>query len=315
MRRAALFRSAMASVMLLAGPLAAQELIETFCEGEPRCSDDNLSIAFSDDSGNIFEYAEFAEGMTIEATVRMDTKSSMVQGWSYSVVHAERDVEIDGGLTNELTGTDAQAVIEANAGGQAFIRNELAAGTDDGGNPAVGFFSAVVLDLSGGAVMAAKDNSIYKINYKLLRDVGEDGTILRLADAEIGAQGALSSVVISICDNGRLLAPRFLTHGLIRRAPAGVHTFFRRGDCNGDGVVDLSDAVCVLNWLFAGDGRPGCVAATNANGDDTGNITDAAYLLNHLFAGGPAPVAPFLECGPGTLPADQELGCANPAGC
>ncbi len=28
--------------------------------------------------------------------------------------------------------------------------------------------------------------------------------------------------------------------------------FFVRGDCNDDGTVDLSDAVCTLNWLFLG---------------------------------------------------------------
>ena len=111
MRRTVLLGPFVASVMLFAAPLAAQELTETFCEGEStfcegferRCSDDNLSIAFGDDPGNIFEYGEFAAGMIIEATVRMDTKSSMVLGWVYSVVHSERDVEIDGEITNELT--------------------------------------------------------------------------------------------------------------------------------------------------------------------------------------------------------------------
>ncbi|MFB3111369.1 MAG: dockerin type I repeat-containing protein, partial [Gemmatimonadales bacterium] len=85
-------------------------------------------------------------------------------------------------------------------------------------------------------------------------------------------------------------------------------TRFRRGDCNADGNVDIADAVCILNWLFAGRATPGCVAATNTNGDDAANITDATYLLNYLFAGGPAPVAPFPECGPGTE-ADTALGC------
>ena len=90
---------------------------------------------------------------------------------------------------------------------------------------------------------------------------------------------------------------------------------FLRGDCNADGAVDISDAACVLNWLFAGVGVPGCVAATNANGDDDANIADATYLLNHLFAGGPAPVAPFPDCGPGMLPADETLGCVIPPNC
>jgi PKD repeat protein len=100
----------------------------------------------------------------------------------------------------------------------------------------------------------------------------------------------------------------------LRVAGAG-ETLFVRGDCNNDGAVNISDATCILNWLFAGEADPVCVATTNTNGDDAANITDATYLLNHLFGGGEAPVSPFPDCGPGMLPADAELGCANPPDC
>ncbi len=92
-------------------------------------------------------------------------------------------------------------------------------------------------------------------------------------------------------------------------------TSFLRGDCNGDGKVNISDATCTLNWLFAGAPKPGCEAALNTNGDDEVNITDPVTLLNFLFGGGVAPVEPFPGCGPGMLPADAELGCANPPAC
>ena len=90
---------------------------------------------------------------------------------------------------------------------------------------------------------------------------------------------------------------------------------FLRGDCNDDGNVNLADAVCILNWLFAGEATPGCIAALNTNGDDDVNITDAVSLLSFLFAGGPPPVDPFPDCGPGALAADEELGCENPPNC
>ena len=85
---------------------------------------------------------------------------------------------------------------------------------------------------------------------------------------------------------------------------------FLRGDCTGDGNVDISDAVCILNWLFVGEATPGCIAATNTNGDDAANITDATYLLNHLFAGGPGPAQPFPECG--VDPTDDDVSCERP---
>ena len=87
---------------------------------------------------------------------------------------------------------------------------------------------------------------------------------------------------------------------------------FERGDCNGDGDVNLSDAVCILTWLFGGAATPGCIAALNTNGDATVDIADPVSLLNFLFAGGPAPVDPFPECGPGTFAA---VGCVNPPNC
>jgi hypothetical protein len=87
---------------------------------------------------------------------------------------------------------------------------------------------------------------------------------------------------------------------------------FLRGDCNDDGAIDISDAVSMLNWLFRGGTEPGCMAATNANGDAATDISDAAYLLNHLFLGSSAPVPPFPGCGPGLLPADDQMGCATP---
>ena len=53
----------------------------------------------------------------------------------------------------------------------------------------------------------------------------------------------------------------------------------------------------------------------NTNGDDDVNITDPVSLLNFLFSDGSAPAAPYPDCGPGMLPADPELGCANPPAC
>jgi hypothetical protein len=87
---------------------------------------------------------------------------------------------------------------------------------------------------------------------------------------------------------------------------------FRRGDCNDDGTVDISDGICALNWLFADGSTPGCIAALNTNGDSDVDLSDAVWLLNYLFGGGPAPADPFPGCGPGSLAADDALGCMTP---
>jgi hypothetical protein len=84
---------------------------------------------------------------------------------------------------------------------------------------------------------------------------------------------------------------------------------FLRGECNGDGKVDISDAVCALDWLFLGRDDPDCLAALDSNGDAATDLSDAVWLLGFLFLGGPPPVAPFPECGVPSLPSDTGLGC------
>ncbi|MBI4605600.1 MAG: PD40 domain-containing protein [Planctomycetes bacterium] len=89
---------------------------------------------------------------------------------------------------------------------------------------------------------------------------------------------------------------------------------FRRGDSNGDGALDLSDAVFLFGTLFLGSALPGCEDAADA--DDSGrlDITDGIYHLNWLFRGGPAPAAPHGACGPDPTEGDS-LGCGEYAVC
>ena len=88
---------------------------------------------------------------------------------------------------------------------------------------------------------------------------------------------------------------------------------FRRGDPNGDGDRNLTDAVFVLTHLFGGGDEPSCLKSADANDSGKVDITDAVHLLNFLFAGGPAPSAPFTECGPD--PTDDGLTCESFEAC
>jgi len=78
--------------------------------------------------------------------------------------------------------------------------------------------------------------------------------------------------------------------------PYGEKSFIR-GDANFDKVLDISDAITVLTFLFLGGAFPLCQDALDA--DDTGvvDLTDAIYLLAHAFVAGPAPPAPYPESG------------------
>jgi hypothetical protein len=95
---------------------------------------------------------------------------------------------------------------------------------------------------------------------------------------------------------------------------AGIASFLR-GDCNGDGSLDIADAICTLEWLFLGKANPGCHAATDTNADGAVDITDPIAVLGYLFLGGRRPAAPYPGCGLGEAEADAVLGCAVTAGC
>lgn len=83
---------------------------------------------------------------------------------------------------------------------------------------------------------------------------------------------------------------------------------FRRSDSDNSGVVNLTDGVHMLRWLFQSGPEPVCLDAADA--DDSGEVllTDAVYLLLHLFQSGTAPPAPGIaNCG--VDPTPDALGC------
>jgi hypothetical protein len=88
---------------------------------------------------------------------------------------------------------------------------------------------------------------------------------------------------------------------------------FRRGYINADENMDLSDAVFILGYLFAGGEAPGCLKSADVDDNGELQITDAIFLLGHLFLGGPSPAQPFPDCG-SDLTADG-LSCLSFPAC
>jgi len=84
---------------------------------------------------------------------------------------------------------------------------------------------------------------------------------------------------------------------------------FVRGDVNEDGVVDISDVVATLVFLFAGGPGPACLDRADVDDDGTVRINDPIYLLGWLFGGGPQVPAPFPE--PGKDPTPDNLPCGE----
>lgn len=67
---------------------------------------------------------------------------------------------------------------------------------------------------------------------------------------------------------------------------------FHRGDVNDDGLLDISDPIALLGYLFLAAPAPGCMDAADTNDDGMLDISDATELLNFQFSGGAPPAPP-----------------------
>ncbi|HVR74280.1 MAG TPA: hypothetical protein VMT52_08110 [Planctomycetota bacterium] len=84
-----------------------------------------------------------------------------------------------------------------------------------------------------------------------------------------------------------------LTPPCIQRIPD-----LRRGDCDSNGRVNITDAVFQLNHLFQGGQRWVCDDGCDTNDDGRIDLTDPVATLTYLFQGGSAPPPPGPdECG------------------
>ncbi len=69
-----------------------------------------------------------------------------------------------------------------------------------------------------------------------------------------------------------------------------VPAAYLNGDVNHDGIVNVSDAVYLINYIFAGGPYPiPWAAGVHIDPSATVSISDVVFLINYIFAGGPAP--------------------------
>jgi hypothetical protein len=63
------------------------------------------------------------------------------------------------------------------------------------------------------------------------------------------------------------------------------------GDLDGDYKINISDAVYLVDYIFAGGPAPTQMWCGDCDVNGRVNLIDAVYLVGHIFAGGPSPCA------------------------
>ncbi|NRA97831.1 MAG: hypothetical protein HRU14_16665, partial [Planctomycetes bacterium] len=108
-----------------------------------------------------------------------------------------------------------------------------------------------------------------------------------------------------------IATPRIVSYAKVLLDPSEDRPF-RRGDANGDGVVEISDVIFLLDALFRAGVSPECLEAADGNGDGRLNVSDPVAVLLYLFGGRDLP-EPFEACG--LDPTPDGLGCEKFANC
>jgi hypothetical protein len=72
----------------------------------------------------------------------------------------------------------------------------------------------------------------------------------------------------------------------------GVDKTYVCGDANGDGNINIGDAVYVSEYIFHSGPPPDPLEAGDANCDGSINVGDVVYIHNYVFCGGPPPCCP-----------------------
>jgi hypothetical protein len=71
--------------------------------------------------------------------------------------------------------------------------------------------------------------------------------------------------------------------------PIAMTVGVMRGDADNSGMINISDAVYIIAYIFAGGQSPDPIEAGDANCDGICNISDSVYLIAYIFSGGAAP--------------------------
>ena len=106
--------------------------------------------------------------------------------------------------------------------------------------------------------------------------------------------------------------PRVVNTEVVVSDQAGGQASFQRGDANGNGIINVTDASFVLNYLFLGGPAPPCAKSADSDDDGQLQIADAVGLLGFLFLGGSAPAEPSGRCGTGPNPGQSDMRGLSP---
>jgi len=316
------------SVIPAAGPVAGGNIVSLIGEN------------FASDALVVFG-SGFATGVTLVSAQELRVTAPPGPGPNSSVSVLVSQLSGSAGLPNSYLYTDTSVrleLVDGPVGGTAVSRALATTGVPLAGFSLAAEFDGSHLDVVGvtAAGTAAAGAEFYQVGLENGSGLGGSwwvvGCVMSFAQTstippgveipiaattyEIESSAPPGTLVVLDLANGAGVPPTdniFVPTSGIAIDPAtidGILTTvvgqFLRGDGNGDGTVNVADAVFTLSYLFSQGAGP-CPDALDANDDGSVDIGDAIYELGFLFSGGPPPPPPFPNAG--ADPTSDPLGC------
>lgn len=145
-----------------------------------------------------------------------------------------------------------------------------------------------IIDTDGDGAATAGDE--YVTLWWLFNGGDWNNFIAEMVEQVEGAEGA------DILDMSEFFQSSFaqippVSLGATAEASSDCH--FIRGDSNGDTILDISDTVWTLEYLFSSGSAPASLDSADADDGGTVDLSDVIYTLDHLISGAPAPLLPY----------------------
>jgi outer membrane protein assembly factor BamB len=235
--------------------------------------DTDLDLAVSNEySGNISIFKNNGDG-TFQTKVDYGAGG---RRWSVFCADLDVDSDLDIAVANMFSNT--VSIFKNNGDGTFQTQVDYEVGVQP--------LSVFCSDLDGDADLDLAVANLSSNNVSILKNNG-DGTYQTAVNYGAG-DGPISVFCADLDGDGDLdLAVADTSGDNVSSVLLNIH----RGDCNGDRVINVTDVVYLINYLFLVPPGPAPQpwAAGDVNCDGTINVTDVVYLINYLFLVPPGP--------------------------
>ena len=190
---------------------------------------------------------ELAAGGSVALNIELSNTTTNLMGW-------QCDISLPEGLTLELKDNDKPAVTL----GERFGDTEHSISSSCRFNGDYRFIATSM----GGEAIPGTSGMLFTVTLK--------------ADASLPAgtklTGTVKNIEFNTQDNNQLI------FGDVTFTINIVNTM--KGDVNGDGAVDIADAIAIMNYVVGKATSPFNEAAADVNGDSVIDIADAVKIVN-----------------------------------